>query len=754
MPAIDARWVLAAGLVALGLAAPARAQDDAPLATLEPDEQGLAMRVEPLGDGVVRGDRWSAMRVTVVNLGPATTATLAIEGGAVGGESVGYERPIELPQGARKDVTVPYVPGTGFGPRRVVLGADDGRMKAAEVALRTLAPDDVAVAVIGDDPLGVQVVTDTWAGPVPGPAARPLASGPRAVRVGAVPLATMPDRSALWGAFDTVVWPRPDPSEIDRARLDALLGWVADGGHLVVVVADGVALVRGTPLEDALPVALRDVGALDDPAPLYAAIGNPAVAAAPAPAPRATATPRDDPDRPAWTFAATADGAPLWTIGAYGLGTVTALTVDPTLRPLAGVVDREALWRRLLWLPPADTTDASWYPGGDDTPLIIESHSGASGLPAPDTWPEHGGPLPRELAAALHLGTSSVLQPLETNPGTDEWTTAWTWREALRERLGDIEGTSPLPMSWLLGFTAVYLLVIGPIDGFVLRALGREPLTWLTFPVYVAVFTAGALGITTWYKGDQAAIVRIELVDALPGTDRWRGDAYVGVFATRKAELTYRSGFDNAIAAPNQPRGAMWDVAVSTTEGPGRVRWRAETWTLAYVRSAWVAPAPGTLTMTPEPDARAVRITSTLPFDLSHVDAVVDGTVYEIGPVAAGESRVLPLTTSSPFVNDPHGEGPDLRRATVAELRDWARSKLVVRPPDRRGSYDATWAHPSLVAITDAPVEPLELSGLSPSRRQVTVLRVPLSAAMVAALRASPAAAPLVAPTPTFDTGG
>ena len=50
-----------------------------------------------------------------------------------------------------------------------------------------------------------------------------------------------------------------------------------------------------------------------------------------------------------------------------------------------------------------------------------------------------------------------------------------------------LESISFLPIEWLAVFSAVYLFFIGPLDWFVLRALGRQPATWITFPVSIVV---------------------------------------------------------------------------------------------------------------------------------------------------------------------------------------------------------------------------------------------------------------------------
>ena len=79
---------------------------------LKPDEQGLALLVEPFADGLVRHDRWTALRVIVVNAGNATQGELSIsEPAADGGEPTQFSRSIELPRGAKKEVWLSFSRG-------------------------------------------------------------------------------------------------------------------------------------------------------------------------------------------------------------------------------------------------------------------------------------------------------------------------------------------------------------------------------------------------------------------------------------------------------------------------------------------------------------------------------------------------------------------------------------------------------------------------------------------------------------------
>jgi hypothetical protein len=61
----------------------------------------------------------------------------------------------------------------------------------------------------------------------------------------------------------------------------------------------------------------------------------------------------------------------------------------------------------------------------------------------------------------------------------------------------DTDGGPPPALPWLALFTTAYVLVVGPVNGFVLARLGRRELAWATVPIVTVIFTAGAfLGVT------------------------------------------------------------------------------------------------------------------------------------------------------------------------------------------------------------------------------------------------------------------
>ena len=79
----------------------------------------------------------------------------------------------------------------------------------------------------------------------------------------------------------------------------------------------------------------------------------------------------------------------------------------------------------------------------------------------------------------------------------------------------------------------LYILLIGPGDYFLLRRLGiGMHWTWVTFPVIVVLFAAGAYVAAYWLKGDQLRVSQLDLVD-VDADGIARGTSWFSVFSPR-----------------------------------------------------------------------------------------------------------------------------------------------------------------------------------------------------------------------------
>ncbi|MEZ4241770.1 MAG: hypothetical protein R3F59_37600, partial [Myxococcota bacterium] len=442
----DLVGALAAAALALGLAAPrpAAAQvvpDADAIAKLE-QLNGIHVEAHPLADGLAREGRFTAVSVWLENRGEATVGTLSLsERAADGTSSVTYQRDVELPQGGRKQVQLLLQPGIGRETRVLNLLTRDRRIGVAPFPLTALEPSAAAIAVVGPDLHGLAAkVRDATLQEIPRRRYGGVADGDRQVRVGTVPEVDLPLVSAGYQAIDWVVWPAADPSGVRPEQLEALRHWVADGGHLLLWVSDTWRQLGDSALGPALPVALDGVRdeRIDELARVFGRTADderPVVSASMRPV------------RGAVVRARTGSGAPLWVSAPYGLGSVHVVLTDADASPL-DLRQSEQGWRALLTLAP---------PGASAADQLAAEPIGYAG----------------EVTEMLHLDPPAVAADVVV-PDVDPQFLA-------RQALSDIPGVAPLPMSWLVAFSAVYLLAIGPLDYLGLRLIRRQPWTWVTF---------------------------------------------------------------------------------------------------------------------------------------------------------------------------------------------------------------------------------------------------------------------------------
>lgn len=334
---------LAAVVVALfALAGPGVATARSQSAVTPP--AGLTLEATVLLDGHARVGAWLALDVHLRNDGPAIQGEVRISGGTQGRTRFGTV--VDLPTGSEKTYRL-YAQTPGFG-REVELSLDSGGT--------TIATTKAAFVIHQATQLAVGIVAER-----PGPIVGDLDLPPDANNVApltvALDVADLPDRVEAWGTLDRLIWQDTDSSRLEPDQLDALRGWVAAGGRLVIVGGTtGPATLSAFP-EQLLPY--RPTATIDAaPASLRTLLG---------------VVPDDATDLPALAGDAVAGASTLATVGdrviaaerAYGSGTVAVVGFDPTAEWISGTRQAEGLWRRLI--PTRSATSLSF---GDDSNMI------------------------------------------------------------------------------------------------------------------------------------------------------------------------------------------------------------------------------------------------------------------------------------------------------------------------------------------------------------------------------------------------
>ena len=224
----------------------------------------------------------------------------------------------------------------------------------------------------------------------------------------------------------------------------------------------------------------------------------------------------------------------------------------------------------LLPYRPTATVDV---PAGSLTSLVGSVPAGTADLPALGGALIEGRTLvtsgDRVVAAERGYGNGGV-----TLIGFDPSTT-WIadgaagetlWRRLLPSRaatglvLGDdsqlVSAVSQLPalalppIGGLIVLLGAYILLVGPINYFVLRRMDRRDWAWITMPALIGIFAVGAYGYGALLRGSEVLINEVALVRGSPGTTDGTAQVYIGVFSPSRGNYQLqRAGWRAPVGA-------------------------------------------------------------------------------------------------------------------------------------------------------------------------------------------------------------
>lgn len=110
----------------------------------------------------------------------------------------------------------------------------------------------------------------------------------------------------------------------------------------------------------------------------------------------------------------------------------------------------------------------------------------------------------------------------------------------------------------VIGFLSIILIivayigVIGPLDWWVTKRLGRPYLTWIFFAGAVVLFSAIAYGYSTFINVDVMRSVQVNIIDAAPGQRIARGNSFYWVCSARNATYTITTPVQNVFLSARE----------------------------------------------------------------------------------------------------------------------------------------------------------------------------------------------------------
>lgn len=294
------------------------------------------------------------------------------------------------------------------------------------------------------------------------------------------------------------------------------------------------------------------------------------------------------------------DGSAVLSLGAdplilsahRGLGTITVLTFSPEREPFRSWKNRSWFWAKLTAVHPD---------------LLIESQS-------------------------LRWNFASI--------------------DGLLGAMLDSRQIRKLPVAALLLLLVVYLLVIGPFDQWILKRLGKQMWTWVTFPIYILLFSGLIYFIGYRLRAGDLELNELQIADQLPRGENaaWRGRTWVSIYSPANAR--YRLASDQPFAtlraelqkgnAPGAESGRL-DLRY-----PGKgfdATAFVPVWISQLFASDWVQPGPRMIAAILDIRAGSTNlvVTNLSNLKLDAVTVAYGGRLFEFGGIGAGQTLSKPL---------------------------------------------------------------------------------------------------------------
>ena len=217
----------------------------------------------------------------------------------------------------------------------------------------------------------------------------------------------------------------------------------------------------------------------------------------------------------------------------------------------------------------------------------------------------------------------------------------------------DSKQVHKLPIGWLLVLLIVYLVVIGPLDQFWLKRIGRPMLTWITFPCYVVLFSFVIYFIGYKLRAGESEWNELHVVDLIQNEDHaeLRGRSYASVYspANQRYLLESRQKF----ATLRGEFAGMWGGGASSEKANVLQigdSFKAEifvpVWTSQLFVNDWwqSASMPLDVSVTAQGDSWQVQIENHTERDLSEARFAVGDWLISLGQVPSNATKTFKVS--------------------------------------------------------------------------------------------------------------
>jgi hypothetical protein len=210
-----------------------------------------------------------------------------------------------------------------------------------------------------------------------------------------------------------------------------------------------------------------------------------------------------------------------------------------------------------------------------------------------------------------------------------------------------------LPIGWLLLLLLVYLVVIGPLDQFWLKRIGKPMLTWITFPCYVVLFSLVIYFIGYKLRAGESEWNELHIVDVLANGERaeLRGRSYSSVYSP--SNQRYSLGSQQQYATFRTEFAGFWGGGNSSEKATviqNGDNFKADifvpVWTSELFVNDWWQPATVPLAVTLQPDGAGwkVSVDNRTERKLAHLQLAIGERLIPVGDVPEFQAKTVILS--------------------------------------------------------------------------------------------------------------
>jgi hypothetical protein len=322
---------------------------------------------------------------------------------------------------------------------------------------------------------------------------------------------------------------------------------------------------------------------------------------------------------------------------------------------------------------------------------------------------------------------------------------------ALSQSLGSLPALD-LPSLLMIGLLVLaYVLLVGPINYFALRAIHHRALAWITVPLIAIVASGGAFGAGLFTKGRSVQTNQVSIIHLVPGWDRAYDESYTGLMTPTRGDYQITVAGNPQFAGPISnyngygPVGANSDVIRVSVDNNSILLPGMTAYSLRGFATEGVIAAPQLVATTKLVNG---KLTGTVKNNsaMSFTDAVVlAGDGFQLLPaLAPGATAPFDFApkVSNPFTGPPavatiytnYYNGPPPSQPTDADRVGMEKTSILslVAGGGFYGGFTPTIV-PMVVAWTNQPYEQITVSGSQPRATAETAVVLPLAVEQIGA---------------------